>query len=73
MIFAQFIVKIAMMFFVNWIYGLANLVAVFLVWFYIGQANPGVAPGVTADFRFFAWMQQGVASLCGYDTLPFFY
>lgn len=62
-----------MMFFVNWIYGLANLVAVFLVWFYIGQANPGVAPGVTADFRFFAWMQQGVASLCGYETLPFFY
>ena len=60
------VIKIAMMFFVHWIYALANLVAVFLVWFYIGRANPGVAPGVTADFRFFGWIQTGIASLCGY-------
>ena len=53
------------MFFIHWVYALANLVVVFLVWFYIGRANPGVAPGVTADFRFFAWVQQGIATLCG--------
>lgn len=58
-----------MMFFVHWVYALVNLAVVFLVWFYIGRANPGVAPGVTADFRFFTWMQQGIATLCGYvDT-----
>ena len=55
-----------MMFFVHWVYALVNLAVVFLVWFYIGRANPGVAPGVTADFRFFAWLQQGIAALCGY-------
>lgn len=54
-----------MMFMVHWIYALANLVAVFLIWFYIGRANPGVAPGVAADFRFFAWIQQGLGALCG--------
>lgn len=63
--FFGFIVKIAMMFFVHWVYALVNLAVVFLVWFYIGRANPGVAPGVTADFRFFTWMQQGIATLCG--------
>lgn len=61
----QFVVKIGMMFMVHWIYALANLVAVFLIWFYIGRANPGVAPGVAADFRFFAWIQQGLGALCG--------
>ena len=54
-----------MMFLVNWIYALANLAVVFIVWFYIGRANPGVAPGVTADFRFFAWLRTSISSLCG--------
>ena len=61
----QFILKLAMMFFVNWVYAFVNLAAVFIVWFYIGRANPGVAPGVASDFRFFTWMQQGIAVLCG--------
>ncbi|XP_046637935.1 solute carrier family 12 member 8-like [Daphnia pulicaria] len=63
--FFGFLVKIAMMFFVHWVYALVNLAVVFLVWFYIGRANPGVAPGVTADFRFFTWFQQGIAAMCG--------
>ena len=55
-----------MMFLVNWLYAIVNLVVVFIVWFYIGRANPGVAPGATADFRFFAWFRSSIASLCGY-------
>ena len=55
-----------MMFFVNWVYALVNIVAVFIVWFYIGRANPGVAPGVAADFRFLVWMKECISALCGY-------
>jgi solute carrier family 12 (potassium/chloride transporters), member 8 len=55
-----------MMFLVNWLYALVNLVVVFIVWFYIGRANPGVGPGATADFRFFAWIRSSIASICGH-------
>ena len=57
-----------MMCFVNWVYALVNVAAVFIVWFYIGRANPGVAPGVAADFRFLVWIKESVSSLCGYVT-----
>ena len=54
-----------MMFLVNWLYALVNLVVVFVIWFYIGRANPGVAPGVTADFHFFTWLRGCIATTCG--------
>jgi len=63
--FFGFVLKLIMMFFVNWVYALVNIAAVFIVWFYIGRANPGVAPGVAADFRFLVWMKECISALCG--------
>ncbi|XP_067637387.1 solute carrier family 12 member 8 [Eurosta solidaginis] len=51
-------VKLAMMLFVNWYYALTCYVVVFIVWFYVGTANPAVKPGLTAEFNFFAWLKS---------------
>ncbi|KAK2725900.1 solute carrier family 12 member 8-like isoform X2 [Artemia franciscana] len=51
-------IKISIMFAVNWIYALVCIGSVFVVWVYIGQANPGVNPGVSADFKMFTWLRQ---------------
>ena len=59
------------MFLVNWLYALFNLAAVFIVWFYIGRANPGVAPGVTADFHFFTWLRNSLSAMCGFVCIVF--
>lgn len=57
--------KIGMMFLVHWGYALINLGVLFLVWFYIGQANPAVKPGVSAEFNFFRWLKQVVLKAMG--------
>ncbi|XP_046999272.1 solute carrier family 12 member 8 isoform X1 [Schistocerca americana] len=51
-------VKILIMFLVHWGYALANIIAVFLVWFYIGHANPAVKPGISSEFKFFRWLKN---------------
>ena len=61
----QAALKIGMMFLVHWGYALINLVILFLVWFYIGQANPAVKPGVAAEFNFFRWLKQAILKALG--------
>lgn len=56
-------IKILIMLLVHWIYALACLVVVFLVWFYVGTANPAVKPGLAHEFRFFVWL-KGVIFRC---------
>lgn len=58
-------IKIGMMFLVHWGYALTNLLILFLVWFYIGQANPAVKPGVSAEFNFFRWLKQVILRAMG--------
>ncbi|KAJ8945637.1 hypothetical protein NQ314_009172 [Rhamnusium bicolor] len=50
--------KILIMFLVNWLYALACITVVFLVWLYIGTANPAVKPGLASEFRFFRWVKS---------------
>lgn len=57
--------KICIMFLVHWGYALASLTAVFLVWLYIGTANPAVKPGVAAHFRFVRWLKSVVMRCFG--------
>lgn len=45
------------MFFIKWVYALVSITAYLVIYFYIGQANPGVKPGV-ADFSFFGWLKH---------------
>jgi potassium/chloride transporter 8 len=58
-------VKLFIMFLVHWGYALANLAMVFVVWFYVGHANPAVKPGLASEFQFFAWLKTALLRLLG--------
>ncbi|GBP86819.1 Solute carrier family 12 member 8 [Eumeta japonica] len=49
--------KLLLMFLVHWGYALGCLSLVWLVWLYIGAANPAVKPGRAAEFRFLHWLK----------------
>lgn len=51
------VIKIVIMMFVNTYYGVACIGVVFLVWFYIGTANPAVKPGLAHEFRLIVWLK----------------
>ncbi|XP_044257683.1 solute carrier family 12 member 8 [Tribolium madens] len=57
--------KIIIMFLVNWVYAIACISAVFLVWLYIGTANPAVKPGLASEFRFFRWLKTVILRCMG--------
>ncbi|RLU15442.1 hypothetical protein DMN91_012436 [Ooceraea biroi] len=59
------LVKLFIMFLVHWGYAIANIVVVFLVWSYVGHANPAVKPGVSAEFQFFKWLRTALLRLMG--------
>ncbi|XP_066587510.1 solute carrier family 12 member 8 [Prorops nasuta] len=59
------LVKLLIMFLVHWGYAIANIVVVFLVWSYVGHANPAVKPGVSAEFNFFRWLKNALLRLMG--------
>lgn len=45
---------------VSWVYALICIGTVFIVWFYVGTANPAVKPGLAHEFRFFVWLKNVV-------------
>eukprot|EP00057_Strongylocentrotus_purpuratus_P034863 XP_796834.3 PREDICTED: solute carrier family 12 member 8 isoform X2 [Strongylocentrotus purpuratus] len=51
------LISVAIMFAIHWGYALANVCVYLIIYIYIGQANPGVKPGV-ADFQFFRWIKS---------------
>ncbi|XP_053684055.1 solute carrier family 12 member 8 [Sabethes cyaneus] len=53
-------IKVFVMMLVNWVFALICMVTVFVVWFYVGTANPAVKPGLAHEFRFFVWLKNGV-------------
>ncbi|CAD6241154.1 GSCOCG00009177001-RA-CDS [Cotesia congregata] len=59
------LVKLLIMFLVHWGYALANIIVVFLVWSYVGHANPAVKPGVSAEFKLFDWLKSCILRLVG--------
>lgn len=52
------IIKIVIMMLVNGYYGVTCIGAVFLIWFYVGTANPAVKPGLASEFRLFVWLKN---------------
>ncbi|XP_014206157.1 solute carrier family 12 member 8 [Copidosoma floridanum] len=59
------VVKIIIMFLVHWGYALTNIIVCFLIWSYIGHANPAVKPGVSAEFKFFLWLKNALLRIMG--------
>ncbi|XP_035659360.1 solute carrier family 12 member 8-like [Branchiostoma floridae] len=57
------IASLVIMFAIQWAYALANLAVYVLLYVYIGQANPGVYPGLT-DFSLIQWIKTTFQSLC---------
>lgn len=51
-------IKILIMILVNWYYGVTCIAVMFLIWLYIGTANPAVKPGLASEFRFFIWLKH---------------
>lgn len=50
--------KILVMFLVHWVYALVCLLTLFVIWFYVGTANPAVKPGMAHEFQFFVWLKS---------------
>ncbi|XP_058806232.1 solute carrier family 12 member 8 [Phymastichus coffea] len=59
------LIKLLIMFLVHWGYALANIIVCFLVWSYIGHANPAVKPGVSSEFKFLTWLKNSILRLMG--------
>nr|XP_033323092.1 solute carrier family 12 member 8 [Megalopta genalis] len=59
------LIKLLIMFLVHWGYAIANIVVVFLVWSYVGHANPAVKPGVSSEFKFLSWLKLSLLRLMG--------
>ncbi|KAK6624853.1 hypothetical protein RUM44_011717 [Polyplax serrata] len=51
------VIKVLIMFLVDWMYAIACIVVVFIAWFYVGAANPAVKPGLAHHFRFLVWIK----------------
>lgn len=52
------IIKIVIMMLVNSYYGATCIGVVFIVWFYVGTANPAVKPGLASEFQLFVWLKN---------------
>ncbi|XP_077584373.1 solute carrier family 12 member 8 [Stigmatopora nigra] len=52
------------MFVIQWIYALANIVVALLLFFYIGKTSPGLQSGVGARFSLFAWLKSTLTRIC---------
>ncbi|XP_028993476.1 solute carrier family 12 member 8 isoform X2 [Betta splendens] len=56
--------SVLIMFVIEWVYALANIVVALLLFFYIGKTSPGLPLGIAARFSFFAWLKSTLRSIC---------
>ncbi|XP_057708895.1 solute carrier family 12 member 8-like [Corythoichthys intestinalis] len=56
--------SLLIMFVIQWVYALANIVVALLLFFYIGKSSPGLHKGVAARFSFIAWLKSTSNSVC---------
>ncbi|XP_073330085.1 solute carrier family 12 member 8 [Pagrus major] len=56
--------SILIMFVIQWVYALANIVVALLLFLYIGKTSPGLPTGIAARFSFFTWLKSTLNSIC---------
>ncbi|XP_008289044.1 solute carrier family 12 member 8 [Stegastes partitus] len=56
--------SIFIMFVIQWVYALANIVVAVLLFFYIGKTSPGLPKGIAAQFSFFRWLKSTLSRIC---------
>ncbi|KAM8855548.1 solute carrier family 12 member 8 isoform 2-T2 [Spinachia spinachia] len=49
--------SVLIMFIIQWVYALANIVFALLLFFYIGRTSPGLPTGIAVRFSFFTWLK----------------
>ncbi|XP_045780275.1 solute carrier family 12 member 8 [Maniola jurtina] len=64
-------IKLLLMVLVNWIYAIGCLSILWLLWLYIGAANPAVKPGRASEFRFFHWLKIAFLQAIGKRPLEY--
>ncbi|XP_061697416.1 solute carrier family 12 member 8 isoform X2 [Syngnathoides biaculeatus] len=56
--------SLLIMFVIQWVYALANIIVALLLFFYIGKTSPGLHRGVAARFSFVMWLKSTLNSIC---------
>ncbi|XP_047528989.1 solute carrier family 12 member 8 [Vanessa atalanta] len=64
-------IKLLLMVLVHWMYALGCLSILWLIWLYIGAANPAVKPGRASEFRFFHWLKIAFLQAIGKRPLEY--
>ncbi|XP_070694142.1 solute carrier family 12 member 8 [Pempheris klunzingeri] len=62
--------SILIMFVIQWVYALANIVVALLLFLYIGKTSPGLPKGIAARFSFFTWLKSTLYSICSGKGSP---
>ncbi|XP_075895847.1 solute carrier family 12 member 8 [Nelusetta ayraudi] len=62
--------SILIMFTIEWVYAVANIVVALLLFLYIGKASPGLPLGVAARFSFLKWLKSTLNSICRRNKTP---
>ncbi|KAM9344372.1 solute carrier family 12 member 8 [Pholidichthys leucotaenia] len=55
--------SILIMFVIQWVYALTNIIVALLLYIYIGKTNPGLPTGIAANFSFFTWLKSTLSSI----------
>ncbi|XP_061649033.1 solute carrier family 12 member 8 isoform X2 [Phyllopteryx taeniolatus] len=55
--------SLLIMFVIQWVYALANIVVALLLFFYIGKTSPGLHKGVAARYSFVVWLKSTLNSI----------
>lgn len=64
LILTSALLKIILMFCVQWGYALSVVTVIAFLSFYIGQVNPGAAPGIS-EFNLLSWLRQIIFKCLG--------
>lgn len=62
--------SVVIMFVIEWIYALANIIVALVLFFYIGKTSPGLPKGIAARFSFFTWLKTTLKTIGRNKGLP---
>ncbi|XP_068602629.1 solute carrier family 12 member 8 [Brachionichthys hirsutus] len=62
--------SILIVFVIQWIYSLANIIVIFLLYLYIGKTSPGLPRGIAARFSFITWLRSTLYSIYRRKDFP---
>ncbi|XP_018581962.1 solute carrier family 12 member 8 [Scleropages formosus] len=64
------ICSIMIMFVIQWVYALVNIIIAIILFLYIGQASPGLPLGAAARFNLFRWIRTSLVNVGRRESSP---